>query len=414
MKPFDANSYPELYGSAPDARTRLAGAHMPTGDEEEWRYSPILDFDITKYELAPAPTALTESELTELLSRYESDNIAITRNGHIVHTQGRFQAVDATSEDNAIELGVEPNGDIYCDMNLVYGSSELLIEAQRSEVIEDTFVIIHLLDETGVVAMPRIQVRAGDGSQLRIIEVLNADNVDAVYNTVFSATVGNDANVGHVVLQDLARSVTYIGNQISEIAQQALFHSSTAAFGANWSRLRADCRLNGRGSTGNLGSIYFGDTDQILDFRTFQDHNAADTTSNLLFKGALDDRARGVYSGLIRVAEIAQGTNAYQTNRTIKLAEDTWAESVPNLEIDTNDVRCSHASTMGPIDADQRYYLETRGIAPDVADRLIVAGFFDEVIDDFPTVELTDVIREEIAQKLHKSQQKEAKETERV
>lgn len=409
MKPFDANSYPELFGAAPDARSRLAQGHMPTGDEEEWRYSPILDFDITKYSPAPTPPELDQNVIDELLSRYKTDNIAITRNGWVAYTQGRFQRIDSSQESQALTLGVEPNEDIYADINLVYGSTELLIETKSAEVIEETFVVIHLLDEAGVVAMPRVQLRCADGSQLRIVEVLTSDDVDSVYNTMFSATVADNANVGHVVLQDLSRSVTYIGNQISEIESQALFHSSTAAFGAHWSRLRADCRLNGRGSTGNLGSIYFGDTDQVLDFRTFQDHNAADTTSNLLFKGALDGSARGVYSGLIRVAEIARGTNAYQTNRTIKLSEDTWAESVPNLEIDTNDVRCSHASTMGPIDPVQRYYLETRGIDPLVADRLIVAGFFDEVIDEFPTEELTEVIRSEIASKLHKAQLEDEK-----
>lgn len=406
MNPFDSNTYPEHAGVAIAARTRLSNSSWPTGKEEEWKYSPLLDFDITKYEPASKPDSFDPEKVAEFEAKYRSPNFAVTLNGHVVYTKGAFEVRDSTN-GSAPELHVEANNDIYADINLVYGPSELAISAQRSEVIEDTFVVIHLLNREGVVAMPRISVDAGEASQLNIIEVLASDDLDSVYNTFFSAKVAQNANVGHIVLQDLSRKVTAIGNQISEISQQALFHSSTAAFGAHHSRLRADCRLNGRGSTGNLGSVYFGDTDQVMDFRTFQDHNAADTTSNLLFKGALDGSARGVYSGLIRVAEIAAGTNAFQTNRTIKLSEDTWAESVPNLEIDTNDVRCSHASTMGPIDATQRYYLETRGIEPAVADRLIVAGFFDEVIDEFPTEELTETIRAEIASKLHKAQAKD-------
>jgi Fe-S cluster assembly protein SufD len=138
----------------------------------------------------------------------------------------------------------------------------------------------------------------------------------------------------------------------------------------------------------------------VLDFRTFQDHNAPNTTSNLLFKGVVDDASRAIYTGLIRVSEDAPGTVAFQTNSNIKLGAESWAESVPNLEIETNDVKCSHASTVGPIDEEQRFYLETRGVPPHVADQLIVAGFFDEVIADLPIKTTETSLRAAIAQKL--------------
>ena len=95
--------------------------------------------------------------------------------------------------------------------------------------------------------------------------------------------------------------------------------------------------------------------------------------------GAVEDRARSIYSGLIRVGPDARGTDAQQTNRILKLSEGVWADSVPNLEIENNDVRCAHASSVGPIDEDHRFYLESRGVPPDVAERLIVEGFFGEV-----------------------------------
>ena len=100
----------------------------------------------------------------------------------------------------------------------------------------------------------------------------------------------------------------------------------------------------------------------MLDFRTFQDHAAPDTTSELLFKGALAGHSRSVYTGLIRVRPDARGTEAFQTNRNLKLSEHAWAESVPNLEIENNDVKCSHASAVGPVDPEQRFYLESRGV----------------------------------------------------
>ena len=110
--------------------------------------------------------------------------------------------------------------------------------------------------------------------------------------------------------------------------------------------------------------MYFGEADQMHDFRTIQVHEAPRTTSDLLFKGAVEGRARWVYTGLIQIGQEAKGANAFQTNRNLKLSDEAWAESVPNLDIKTNDVRCSHASAVGPIDDEQRFYLESRGVPP--------------------------------------------------
>jgi Fe-S cluster assembly protein SufD len=136
------------------------------------------------------------------------------------------------------------------------------------------------------------------------------------------------------------------------------------------------------------------------DFRTKQEHIAPRTTSDLLFKGAVQDQAHSVYTGLIKIGHDAKGSIAFQTNRNLKLSDGAWAESVPNLEIDNNDVRCSHASAIGPIDSDQRFYLESRGVPPAVAERLIVLGFFDDVIGRLPVASVAERLRREVAGKL--------------
>jgi Fe-S cluster assembly protein SufD len=167
------------------------------------------------------------------------------------------------------------------------------------------------------------------------------------------------------------------------VGQEATLRVGHAALGGDYARVRFDCRLEGRGATGDLAALYFGDGDQMHDLRTYQQHLAPDTTSDLLFKGALDDRAHAVYTGLIRIGKNGRGSQATQTNRIVKLSPDAWAESVPNLEIEHNDVKCSHASAVGPIDADQRFYLESRGVPPEAAERLVVNGFFEEVLETF-------------------------------
>ena len=107
-----------------------------------------------------------------------------------------------------------------------------------------------------------------------------------------------------------------------------------------------------------------------------------------------------MYTGLIRVRKTARGTNAFQTNRNIKLSDGAWAESVPNLEIENNDVHCSHASAVGPVDEDQLFYLESRGVPSDVAERLIVIGFFEDVLQRLPVPGAAPALRDEIAAKL--------------
>jgi Fe-S cluster assembly protein SufD len=117
------------------------------------------------------------------------------------------------------------------------------------------------------------------------------------------------------------------------------------------------------------------------DFRTLQEHAAPRTTSDLVVKGAVAGTSRSVYNGLIRMRHGAKGANAFQTNRNLVLSDGAHADSVPNLDIQENDVRCSHASAVGPVDEEQRFYLESRGVPRAVAERLILVGFFAELLD---------------------------------
>ena len=196
-----------------------------------------------------------------------------------------------------------------------------------------------------------------------------------------------------MTVQELGLATWQLGLQVSLVGPEATIRSTSIGFGGDYARLRTDCRMLGRGATGELDAVYFGEGSQTLDFRTFQDHVAPDCTSNLLFKGAVGGRSRSVYTGMIRVGKEARGTNAFQTNRNVKLSEGAWAESVPNLVIENNDVRCSHASAVGPVDEDQRFYLESRGVPTEEAERLIVAGFFDEVLNRLPVAAVVPLLR---------------------
>src|SRR5581483_1415960 len=164
--------------------------------------------------------------------------------------------------------------------------------------------------------------------------------------------------------------------------------SFAVALGGDYARVRTDCTVVGAGGNAQLLALYCGDGTQMHDFITIQNHEGRKSTSDLVFKGTVQDEARSSYWGLIRIARGAAGTQAFQTNRNLVLSESAGADSVPNLDIQENDVSCSHASATGPIDEDQRFYLESRGVSPEVADRLIVLGFFQDLLQRLPVAAL--------------------------
>ncbi|HEY9555750.1 MAG TPA: Fe-S cluster assembly protein SufD, partial [Acidimicrobiales bacterium] len=275
----------------------------------------------------------------------------------------------------------------------------VVIDVPAGVTVTDPIILRHVGPADGAASAVHLVVRAGADSEVRVIEVFDGGGKGLLVPGT-DISVGSAARVGYVSVQTLDPAAWSIGHLDIAVESQGTAKAGLAGFGGDYARLRTDCRLVGRGASGDLLAAYFGSGDQTLDYRTFQDHEAPDTTSNLLFKGAVSDRSRSVYTGLIKVAKDARGTNAFQTNRNIKLSEDAWAESVPNLVIENNDVHCSHASAVGPIDEEQRFYLEARGIPTPIAERLIVAGFFADVFDQLPVGELRSTLDAAVDAKL--------------
>ncbi len=277
----------------------------------------------------------------------------------------------------------------------------MLLRVPRRVVVPDPILVLHWVDAAGAGVFPRLIVSAGESAQVRVLDHLaSADGGASFVAPVVELDLGDNAHLGYVSLQELGGDAWQVAYQASRVGRDASLHSSVVALGGDYARVRTDSVLMGQGGSTKLLAAYFGDRHQEHDFRTMQDHAAPKTASDLLFKGAVEDEAHAVYSGLIRIRHGASGTNAIQTNRNLVLAEGARADSVPNLEIEENDVRCAHASAVGPVDEDQRYYLEARGVPPEVAERLIVLGFFDDVIDHVPVAPLRPHLRAAFAAKL--------------
>ncbi len=296
-----------------------------------------------------------------------------------------------------------PAHDAFGELHDAFVADVVLVTVARKAIVPDPVIVVHLIEPgpphaPGISVFPHTVVDMQGSSEAGIIEitapVAAGDDLPAgeepdtseaaLVVPVTELLIPDDTHLRYANLQVLGQATTSIAVQASRVGRDASLQSFTAGLGGRYARVRTDSVLVGQSGRTSLLAAYLGTGHQVHDFRTQQDHQAPRTESQLLFEGAVADTARSVYSGLIQIRKGARGANAMQTNHNLVLSEGAHADSVPNLDIDENDVRCSHASTVGPIDEEQRYYLETRGIAPAVAERLIVLGFFSDLASRAP------------------------------
>ncbi|MBW3669530.1 MAG: Fe-S cluster assembly protein SufD [Actinobacteria bacterium] len=377
-----------------------------------WRYSRINDLDLEEFTpVADAPSTTTVPPAVQGLLEAVGE-----RAGLVLCMNGRIAAVEAVGR--GVELGsaceaadgeellgrADAPSDAFGHLNAAFLTDAVLVRVPAGVAVERPVVVVHWVDADGGAVFPHTVVQAGEASEVTVVDVMASADVRALVAPVVALDAHPAANLRYLNVQELGTRVWQLAYQGSRVDRDATLHSSMVALGGEYARVRADSRLVGQGGTSNLLAVYFGDAHQMHDFRTMQDHDAPKTTSDLLFKGAVEDTAESVYTGLIRVKKGAAGTRAFQTNRNLVLSDGAAANSVPNLEIEENDVSCSHASAVGPIDEEQRYYLEARGIPTEAAERLITLGFFDDVLERVPVPGLRAPLRDAVAAKLDRRQ----------
>jgi Fe-S cluster assembly protein SufD len=365
--------------TSPELLEQLASVPLPTADEEIWRYSRIGDLDLRSFGEGVISTTV----------------------------EGPADVVVQSFDADGLDTRLADQADVFAGLNDTF-MAPLTVRVPRHRVVEAPIVITHRItggvgaDGLAGAVFPRLVIDAGENASVTVVErFVSATPGLALVVPVVQVQAAQAARVEYLAADELDDAVWKIGHQRSLGDRDSTTTLASVALGAAYGRVRTEARLVGTGATTRQVAIYFAADEQMHDFRTIQDHDAPHTSSDLLFKGAVQDAARSVYTGLISIREHARGTAAYQTNRTLTLSEGAWAESVPNLDIRTNDVSCSHASTVGPIDDDQRFYLESRGVPPEVAERLVVLGFFDEVIEQLPAGAIAAELRRSVASKLH-------------
>jgi len=266
--------------------------------------------------------------------------------------------------------------------NTALWESGLLVHVPKGLVLEQPlYVRISNSAENGTLFW-RMLVIAEAESRFSLIEEYASASPDlgAYMNAVVELHVEQAAKVEYISVQNLARETWHFASHRARVGRDAELDWVTAGFGTKKGKVRIENDLAGEGATSRVTGAYFADGSQHLDYDTFQEHLAPNTTSDFAFKGALRDTASVVWRGMIKVEKDAQRTNAYQENRNLLLSDEAHADSIPGLEIEANDVRCTHGATVGQVDRDQLFYLMARGLSRGEAERLIVRGFFTDLL----------------------------------
>jgi len=379
--PDDLTSLPGDGARRAAAIERAQASGLPSPDAEEWRYSRIDELDLDRY--SPVLGAPTHDTPPAPVTPWAAEVVII---------DGWVEAIEVRDDSVTVETGdVRGIGavmgdahDALVEWTVALAPTPLVIRIARNTQVDDPILVRSIGTTPEGLSAPRIAVVVEEGASAAVVEHQSSGDLVALVLPLVELDVSARARLSFTSVQDHGPHVWQMATQVARVGQQGTLVASLVALGGDYTRVRTDCRLEGRGASGDLLAAYFGEDTQTLDFRTFQDHRAPDTQSDLLFKGAVSGKSRSIYTGLITVRPEARGTNAFQTNRNLKLSDEAWAESVPNLEIENNDVHCSHASTVGPIDEEQRFYLESRGVPPLMAERLVVAGFFADVLSRMP------------------------------
>src|SRR5919106_6420888 len=383
-----------------DALERFGSMPVPSQETEEWRYTDLSSFDLDflPYADGGGPEDIDRRGILSSAGVVgERAGLHIQRNGTVLSTQRSTALVDRGvwfgSLDEAAEIHPElvepalhslvPIGRTkFTALHGAFRTGGTFLHVPRDTALELPIQTLTYLDADGAAVFPHTLVVVEAGSEVTFLDrYVSPDLSRAFSDAITEIHVGDGAHVRYVSIQEWGSGVTHLGVQRARVGRDATLRTLNIGFGASLARAEAETVLAEPGGFSEILGVFFGDEEQHFDHRSIQDHVAPSCTSDLLYKGALRDQSRAVYSGWVHVRPDAQKTNAMQTSRNIVLSEHAKADAIPNLEIAANDVRCGHAASVGPVDEDAIFYLTSRGIPRPEAERLIVSGFFQEVLD---------------------------------
>jgi Fe-S cluster assembly protein SufD len=407
--PGESREFPDWFRDQQRAAWKqFESLPKPTRKDQAWRFTNVNLLDLSRFNYGSTPsekeraTILEQSRgLEEVAGRMifagdepiERDVISdqLKKRGVI------FQSLERAMIEHAdlfrkhfMSQPAKLGSAKFAALHQALVSSGTFLYVPRGVEIELPIEIFHWLNGENASVFPHLLLVTDELAKVTVIEHFRSVNEDAPGFAcgVNDLIAGPGAKVTYVCAQNWAHNVVALQMNSTTVDHDASAISLNLHLGSRYSRFESLSRLIGEGGRSDLLAVAVAKHEQEFDARTLQDHVSPHTASDLLYKNALDDRARTIFGGLIRVEPHAHFTDAYQKVRNLLLSDDAEANSMPGLEILADNVRCTHGATSGQIDEDELFYLRTRGIPVPVAQRLIVTGFLDEVVQrlDHPAI----------------------------
>ena len=284
--------------------------------------------------------------------------------------------------------------DLFTASNDADWTGGAFVYVPRGVRVDAPILLTAIADAAGTALHRRTLIVLDEGAEAEVWEqfLSGSEDGEAMLNTVVELVVGQNARLRYVCGQDMNEKSWIFGTQRAEVARDGKLDWAAVAFGSSRGKVRMETLLAGEGAEGVVTGAYAPHARQHLDFDTTQEHGAANTRSDLAFRGILSDRSSSVWRGMIKVDPGAQQTDAFQECRNLLLSKRAHADAIPGLEILANDVRCTHAAAIAQIDPDQLFYLRSRGLDEATGKRLVIEGFMAELIQRFEEGPIRDAL----------------------
>src|SRR5216110_2531877 len=421
--PDESHDFPDWFRDQQRAAwTQFESLPSPTRKDQAWRFANVGLLDLKPFQISPL---LSEDDRKNILKYSRGLDRYAAR---MIFANDQLIQRDVVSEDlkkrgvifQPLERAMVEHGDLFrkyfmsteatlgsakfAALHKALVSSGTFLFVPRGLEIQEPIEIFHWLRHDNMSVFPHLLLVADELAKVTVIEHFRSCDQRAAGFAcgVNDLIAGPGAKVTYVCTQTWGENVIALQMNSTVVDHDASAMSLNLHVGSRYSRFESLSRLVGEGGRSDLLAVAVAKHQQEFDARTLQDHISPRTASDLLYKNALDDRARTIFGGLIRVEPDAHFTDAYQKVRNLLLSDDSEANSMPGLEILADNVRCTHGATSGQIDADELFYMRTRGIPVPVAQRLIVTGFLNEVIQRLDCAAIADHLNRLIDEKFAK------------
>ncbi|MGB7859837.1 MAG: Fe-S cluster assembly protein SufD [Acidimicrobiia bacterium] len=374
----------------------FAGLDEPTGAEEDWRY---VNLELPFSELSPAVEPGEPLQPGPFVGAVEeSIGHVLVVDGHVVEIDSTHLIVKRLAEIEERSLSkVPPDHNKFAAAHAAFASDGVFVDVPSGHVSEAPLVVEIQGVTPGTASFPQLSITVGENAEAQILVVYrSAEESRLLMVPNIDLNLKDGGRLRFVSVQSLDHVASSIVHQRMTLGRDATGRLGEVGLGGDFARLDLGVNLEGHGSSSEMVGLYFGEGSQTLDYRMLINHSGKNTSSDVFLKGAVEDDSQSVFTGLLRIEKDATRTSTFETNRNLVLSENAKANSVPNLEILCDDVICGHASSVGPLEEDSLYYLQSRGLSKQRAERLLIKGFFQEVIDRLPVGGIAAPVSEEV------------------